>query len=68
MKNLLQPKSLDFTIAKGQVFYSENIGTIAIPFVDGLSLELNNVAYALDYDSNLILLGTALGEWHHIHW
>lgn len=55
VKNLLRPKSLDFIIARSQIFISKNIGIIAIFFADGLSLELNNIAYLFNYNSNLIL-------------
>lgn len=53
----LRPKYLDFTAAGGQILLSESIGTIAIPLVDGSSIELGNVAYGPDCDSNLISLG-----------
>lgn len=53
---MLQLKSLDFTIARGQVLYFKSIDTIAIFFVDKLSLKLNNIVYAPDCNSNLILL------------
>lgn len=53
----LQLKYLDFTTAGGQILCAESIGTIAIPLADRSSIELHNVAYAPDCDSNLILLG-----------
>lgn len=53
----LRPKCLDFTTAGGQVLRAESIGTIAIPLADGSSIELRDVAYAPDCDSNLISLG-----------
>lgn len=56
VKDFLQAKSLDFTTAKGQILHSKSIGTITISSADGLSLRLNNVAYASNCNSNLILL------------
>lgn len=53
----LQPKCLDFTTARGQILRAESIGTIAIPLANGSSIELRNVVYAPDCDSNLISLG-----------
>lgn len=46
-----------FTTVGGQILRVESIGTIAIPLADGSSLRLCDVAYAPDYDSNLIFLG-----------
>lgn len=42
--------------AAGQVICIEEIGTVSIPLANGNTIELQNVALALDYDSNLISL------------
>lgn len=53
----LRPKCLDITTAGGQVLPAEGVGTVAIPFSDGSSIELRDVAYATGCDANLISLG-----------
>lgn len=53
----LRPKCLDFTTAGGQTLCAESIRAIAIPRVDGFSIRLEGVAFALEYDLNLISLG-----------
>ena len=52
----LQFKSLDFTTAGGQVLRTKRIEKVAIPLVDGISIELHDVAYTPDCNANLIFL------------
>ena len=53
----IRAKSIDFITAAGQIIQTEEIGTVSIPLVDGITTELQNVALAPECDSNLISLG-----------
>ena len=50
-------KSIDFITAVGQVIRTEEIGTVSIPLADGITIELQNVAWVPGCNSNLISLG-----------
>ena len=50
-------KSINFVIATSQVIRTNEISTIAIPLSNGKTTKLQNVAYALKCDLNLISLG-----------
>lgn len=50
-------KSIDFVTAAGQILRTNQIGTVAIPLATGTTIELHNVAFAPQCDSNLISLG-----------
>lgn len=53
----LKAKSINFVIAARQVIWTEEIGTISIPLVDGDHIKLHNITLAPECDSNLISLG-----------
>ena len=50
-------KSIDFVTALRQVIETKGIGIVSISLADGSKIELQNVALALRYDSNLISFG-----------
>lgn len=50
-------KSIDFVTAVGQIIRTNEIGTVAILLTGGTTIELHNVAFAPQCDSNLISLG-----------
>ena len=50
-------KSIDFVTAAGQVIQINEISTVAILLSDGKTIELHNVAYTPECNSNLIFLG-----------
>ena len=52
----LHQKSIDFITAVGQVIQTEKISTIFISLADGKTIKLQNIAFALGFDLNLILL------------
>lgn len=52
-----QARSIDFVTAAGQIIRTNEIGTVAIPLSGGKTIELHNVAFAPECDSNLISLG-----------
>lgn len=54
--NELRFKCLDFFTASGQTLCAKSVETIAIPLVNKSSIRLEKVAYASEYDFNLILL------------
>ena len=53
--NKFLPKYLDFTIVGKQILCAKNINTIAIPLTNNLFINLQKVAYAPNYKSNMIL-------------
>lgn len=50
-------KNIDFVTVAEQVIHTKEIGTMFILLVDGNTIELHNVAFAPECDSNLITLG-----------
>lgn len=53
----LQLKSYKFVTTSKNIIRLNQIGAVIFPFENGLDLILSNIAYALEYDSNLISLG-----------
>lgn len=52
----LKAKTLDFTIASGQIFWVKSVGTIVISLTNR-TIKLEDVAYAPDHDTNLVSFG-----------
>lgn len=50
----IQPKSIDFVIAVGQIIQTSEVRTVAIPLFNGKIIEVHHVAFTSDCNSNLI--------------
>lgn len=53
----IQPKAWDFTMARGQIICSKDIGKVSIAFADGSSIKRKGMALVPDSKSNLIFMG-----------
>lgn len=50
----IQPKSIDFITTTGQIIQISKVKIVTIPLFSGKTIELNNVIFTSDYDSNCI--------------